>query len=84
MPDPRTIHTSGPRVETGPVRFVYEDGYRDWTAMLLRGDDAMQLRWDIADVLHWIDAGAPAGHRPSIALAALAGFVGEVDTEEVG
>ena len=29
------------RVETGPVKFVYEDGSEDWTGVFIRGDGAM-------------------------------------------
>jgi hypothetical protein len=56
MQETRTIQLDdNERVETGPVRFIQENGYQDWTGIFIRGDGALYYSFMLSTLLDEIE-----------------------------
>lgn len=43
------------RVEDGPVRFIHEDGYKDWAGTFLRGDSSFHYAMHLRYLLNYLE-----------------------------
>lgn len=58
-----------PRVESGPVRFIYSDGYADHAGLFLRGDDAFGYAMSLNAVLEYLKNAEISNATPELMIA---------------
>jgi len=71
------------RIESGVVQFQYNDGYKDWPGLFLRGDNCFFYRCQLEKVIDYLTNGVEVEADLQLTLASLKSLLTDLQSTDV-